>query len=490
MRIRLLLAVLLAAVAARAAPQTATAVGQFRVAFDPSTQPGPYSGRIYVVLAKPNQKRPVEPRLIMGSWFDGTQVLAQDVHDVAATATVAFTGAVLGYPRELAEVEPGEYLAQAVARRSLDSPNVGRGAGDLYSKPVPVMFEAHSDGVLELKLTLVVAEDRFVPSDRVQLFEMVSPSLSRFHGRELKLRAGVVLPPHWRDDSAQHHATLYFIPGFGGSHASAHSLHSLVPQAGPGSDVLFVVPDPTCSLGHSVFADSENNGPWGKALVEELIPALERRFHGAASGEHRYVSGISSGGWSSLWLQVSYPDTFHGCWSHCPDPVDFRDFQRIDLYAPHANMYQDDSGARRGLARMGTTVTLWYDDFARQESVLGPGGQLHSFEAVFSRRGADGEPELLFDRETGDVDQEVARSWEKYDLRLVLERRWKTLGNKLKGKLHIYAGELDTFYLEGAVRRLAQSLQQLGSDAEVVIVPGMPHTIHRPGLEAMFRAIR
>jgi hypothetical protein len=168
--------------------------------------------------------------------------------------------------------------------------------------------------------------------------------------------------------------------------------------------------------------------------------------------------------------------------------VDFRDFQRINLYAGE-NFYRDEKGERRPLARQGDRVMLWYDDFVRQETVMGPGGQIHSFEAVFSPRGADGRPLPVFDRATGKADPEVAKAWEKYDIRLVIERNWETLGPKLKGKLHIYAGEVDTFYLEGAARLLGESLKKLGSDAEVQIVPGMPHTIHQPGVQEMFRTI-
>ena len=121
---------------------------------------------------------------------------------------------------------------------------------------------------------------------------------------------------------------------------------------------------------------------------------------------------------------------------------------------------------------------------------MGPGGQIHAFEAVFSPKGADGNPVPIFDRETGVVDVAATKAWEKYDIRLQLERRWAELGPKLAGKLHVYAGEHDTFYLEGATRLLKASLAELGSDAVVEIVPGMPHTFHAPGITAMWERIR
>ena len=234
--------------------------------------------------------------------------------------------------------------------------------------------------------------------------------------------------------------------------------------------------DAECEWGHHVFADSATNGPRGQALVSEMIPAIDRQFRTVAKPAARFISGHSSGGWSSLWLQVSYPDVFGGVWSSSPDPVDFRDFQRIDLYAvPPLNMYRDPQGARRPIARRGETPVLWYDSFCKMDDVLGRGGQMRSFEAVFSPLGPDGLPRHLWDRRTGQIAPAVAKAWQPYDIRLKLERNWKELGPKLRGKLHITVGSLDTFYLEGAVVRLAAALKKLGSDARITIVPGADH---------------
>lgn len=461
----------------------------FRITFDAATFDRPYTGRVYVVLAR----RPSpEPRLRMGSWFGAPQVFAMDVADLPTGGSITLGPDALAFPKPYADAEPGELHAQAVARVNPDSPNPGRGDGDLYSEPLHITFTpsaAPDAPAAELRLTKTVQARPFRETDRIRLVDIPSPSLSEFHGREIRLRAGVYLPEGWNDDPDRRYPTIYFITGFGGDHAFIHAIPRMIPPDAPAQDVIWVVPDPLCFRGHSVFADSANNGPRGHALLRELIPEVERRFHGASAPDRRYVTGISSGGWSSLWLQVAYPDDFAGCWSHCPDPVDFRDFQRIDLYAPDANMYRDEHGERRPLARQGDRVILHYDDFVRQETVMGPGGQIHAFEAVFSPRAANGEPEPLFDRATGAVNPTVAKAWEAYDIRLILERNWPTLGPKLVGKLHIYAGETDNFYLEGAARLLKDSLQRLGSDAEVVIVPGMGHSIHDPGVRAMLEAI-
>jgi len=173
-----------------------------------------------------------------------------------------------------------------------------------------------------------------------------------------------------------------------------------------------------------------------------------------------------------------------------PDPVDFRDFQRIDLTAADVNMLNTDDGARRPIARMGENIALYYDDFVALETVLGPGGQVHSFEAVFSPKGADGKPRQVFDRATGKVNADVAKMWEKYDIRLILEKNWADLGPKLAGKMHVFAGDVDNFYLDGAARLLKASLAKLGSDAVVEIVPDMGHRLYGKGQEAMLERVK
>ena len=138
-------------------------------------------------------------------------------------------------------------------------------------------------------------------------------------------------------------------------------------------------------------------------------------------------------------------------------------------------MYRDAKGERRPIARMGSRAVIFYDSFSKLEEVMGPGGQLGSFEAVFSPVGTDGAPRKLWNRATGAIDSEVARAWEAYDIRLVVERNWSTLGPRLTGKIHVITGGMDTFYLEGAAQLLKESLARLNSDAVIEIIPGRDH---------------
>ena len=473
----------IAAVAPPAPPDTIA----FKLTFDPARQTTAYTGRVYVIISK-NLERP--PIGAIREWFNPPRIIAKDVRQAAHDAPLFLGTDDLGHPGPLSELPAGTYHIQAVARRNLDNPVPGYGAGDLFSQPQVVELDPARPQTFSLNLDQVAEARPFKETDRIKLVEMVSPSLSRFHEREVRIRASVLLPREWEDRPDARYPALYLIPGFGGDHRMVRFIERIERSDRPAGHHLTVVPDPACFRGHSVFADSANNGPWGHALIEELVPEIERRFHGPQSGSQRYVTGVSSGGWSSLWLQITYPDSFNGCWSHVPDPVDFRDFQRINLYESPANMFTDREGQRRPLARDGETVLLWYDDFVHREDVLGPGGQIHSFEAVFSRRRADGTPAPLFDRETGAVDPAVARSWEAFDIRLVLERNWKKLEPKLAGKLHIFAGGKDTFYLEGAVKLLAASLTNLGSDAEVKVIPEMAHGLYNEALEPMYETIR
>jgi hypothetical protein len=297
--------------------------------------------------------------------------------------------------------------------------------------------------------------------------------LSEFHGRDVHLKATVALPRTYTSETGRRYPIVYEVPGFSGTH-EPHPFYTQNTSK-DGEEFLQVLLNPECPLGHHVFADSANNGPYGRALLEELIPHIESTYRTFRKPETRFVTGHSSGGWSSLWLQVAYPDSFGGVWSTAPDPVDFRDFQRIHLYTPGVNMFVDEQGRPRPIARRGEMPMLFYKAFSDMEVVIGHGGQLGSFEAVFSPRTAEGTPRRLWDRKSGAVDLQTAEAWKAYDIRMKLEREWPTIAPKLAGKLHVYMGGLDTFYLDGATKLLKESLERLGSDAKVEIFPGKDH---------------
>lgn len=306
-------------------------------------------------------------------------------------------------------------------------------------------------------------------------FSIRSQLLSDFLHRDTLIRASVVVP-----DGVDVAAlpVCYSVHGFGGDHIMGLMAGGQLKRAMRDDDapkMVYVFLDASCPLGHHEFADSANNGPWGRALVEEFLPALEAKFGGVRPTSQRFVTGHSSGGWSALWLQVTYPDSFAACWATSPDPVDFRDWSGVDLYASN-NVFVDSTGAKRPLVMRGTEVKTTLEDYVReemQESAIG--GQMASFDAVFSPRGADGQPRLMFDRTTGAIDHTVVDAWKRYDIGLTLRTHWKELGPKLKGKIHVWCGDQDTYRLEGAVKLLQQDLKDLGSDADILLVPGRDH---------------
>jgi S-formylglutathione hydrolase FrmB len=454
---------------APAGKQTAPRTGPaFEVAYPSKLKTEPFSARVYVFLG-PGSSR-LEPRF-GPDWFRPRPFFAREVKGWKPGQYVRIDASADGFPGPLDTLEPGDYAIQAVVRLNPDEPKIGSGEGNAYGSVVHANLDPAKKDAIALEVDKLVPPRVFRETDRIKLAELESPILSAFYHRPIKHRAAVILPT----SSPGHKLpTVYIIPGFGGDHHMAGMMLAGT-RMNFGKDLVRVLLDPNCGTGHHVFADSATNGPRGKALVEEFIPYLEKTFPLVADPRARLLNGHSSGGWSSLWLQVTYPDVFGGTWSTSPDPIDFRDFQRIDLYASGENMFRDRKGGRRPIARMGNTPAIYYDRFSKLEEVMGPGGQLGSFEAVFSPLDSEGKPRKLWDRATGAIDPEVGKAWEAYDIRLVLERNWPALGPKLKGKLHVITGGMDTFYLEGAVQLLKDSLAKLGSDAVVEIIPGRDH---------------
>jgi S-formylglutathione hydrolase FrmB len=442
----------------------------FEVSFTSQVRSTPFTGRVLVFTGPAAGD---EPRF-GPDWFQPQPFYALDVQELAPGVTVRIDQRALGFPVPPTAWPSRSTQFQAVLDQAQDDWRIGTAPGNGMSAAVRAEPNA---GLVRLVIDRVIPEPWFPENARVKLVEIPSPRLTAFSQRPRRLRAGVVLPEGYLDAPQKRFPVLYVIPGFGGDPIEAFDIlggwSSLAAKQGP--NALVVVLDPTAHTGHHVFADSPNNGPVGAALVEEMVPQIDRTFRTVAEPKARLLTGHSSGGWSSLWLQCAYPDVFGGVWSTSPDPVDFRDFLQIDLYASGANLFTDGQGRRRPLARSGGSPVIFFQPFSDMETVLGHGGQLQSFEAVFSPRGADGRPQPLYDRRSGAIDPAVAGEWSRYDIRQKLAREWDVLGPKLAGKLHVYVGDQDTFYLEGAVRLLKQSLAAQGSDAVIELIPGKDH---------------
>jgi S-formylglutathione hydrolase FrmB len=296
-----------------------------------------------------------------------------------------------------------------------------------------------------------------------------STVLSKFWGRPVTADAHILLPDSYYEQPERRYPILYWVQGFGGSGDidMSDELAFQRPMRALGREFIVVFLDGMFDGGHTEFADSANYGPWGTALTTEFMPATETHFR--ADGTERFVGGHSSGGWSALWLQMTYPDLFVSEWSISPDPVDFHDFTGPDVTrVPPQNFFKDDAGH---------DYTI--DSQSLRHFVVGPGWerkQFESFDAVFSPRGANGNAEALFDRRTGVIDPAVQQYWEDHwDIAHLLRANWTTLGPQLRGKLHIIVGTNDQFGLQRPVMLLQRELQSLGSDAEFDYVPDANH---------------
>jgi len=226
---------------------------------------------------------------------------------------------------------------------------------------------------------------------------------------------------------------------------------------------------------HHVFANSANSGPWADAFVTEFIPAVEKEYGAFGKPEGRFLTGHSSGGWSSLWLQISYPEFFGGVWAKAPDPVDFRNFFGINLYN-FTNAFVDPTGNKVQLIRHDEKWIMSFSTYVQKEySECPQKGQMDSFDFAFSPKGKDGNPLPLFDRSDGRINNIALDSWKKYDISLLLRSNWDKYESNLKGKLHIFVGEFDQYRLEGSVLLFKKELEHLGSDAVIIIVPERGH---------------
>lgn len=427
-------------------------------------------------------------------------VAAREISGLVPGGSVQIDADALAFPQGFSKLPPGRYAMQAVLDVNHDYAYSGRGAGDLVSDVGMIDLKP---GVSLPTLTLkTVLPDRFrnwqIPADAPQAMrksmqpqldaarqhskeiDFVSPALTAFRGRPVHMRGWVLTPPDYAQHTEQHYPVVYYTHGYGGSQNTLAFPAATIWQqmkSGTMPPMIWVLLDESLPTGTHEFADSVNNGPWGTALTSELIPHLEKnyRMDGKASG--RFLQGHSSGGWATLWLQVRYPTKFGGTWSTSPDPSDFHDFTGINLYREDANVYHDADGQSYPIVRSKGKVITTFEQFARAERVLGSyGGQIASFEWVFSPRGADGRPLPMFDRDTGAVDPNVVAYWrEHYDIAHRIRTRWPQLKDALDGKVHLYVGTADTFYLDGAAHRLQAAFKEVGGDAEFHFLPGKTH---------------
>ncbi|HWE86217.1 MAG TPA: alpha/beta hydrolase-fold protein [Terracidiphilus sp.] len=475
-----------------AAQQESPAVHTFfRVQAAPSLQQ-PVSGRLLIFLKPGTGDAAIDNDEMHPT---GTWICAREVQDLKPADTVDVDCDETAFPQSFSQLSTGVYEAQAVLDVQHDYNYRGRTIEDWVSPVVTLAgwhpgSEAGSESEPEMVLDHHPPDSpqhaafeklkQAATSDVAQLQEFQSPLLTRFWGRPVSLRAWVVLPPGYSTGGVATYPTAYWTHGFGGDldGALVYGLR-LYERMKSGSmpPMIWVMLDESCAEGTHEFADSANNGPWGAALTAEFIPYLESKYRMDARRDGRFLNGHSSGGWATLQLEVDYPKIFGGTWSTSPDPSDFHDFTGIDLYAPHANVFHRPDGSPYPIERDKGKVIATFEQMTRMEDTEGAyGGQIKSFDWVFSPKSPSGAPEPMFDHATGDVHPDVVAYWhDHYDLANIAETRWAERGPDLKGRIHLYVGTADTFYLDGAAHKMDAVLARLGADAQFHYIPGRTH---------------
>lgn len=501
---------------------------RFEITFPAERSRAPLDGRLLVFISTDTSS---EPRFQVNDAPGTQQVFGVDVENWKPGETRVVDATAFGYPlRSLAEVPRATYRVQALINRYETfhrsdghtvklPPDKGEGQqyarkpGNLYARPRSLVIDPARGEVVRLALDQEIPPvDDFAKQETkyVKYVKIRSERLSKFWGRDTYLAAWVLLPwefdehpsaryplmlnhghfpsgvDGWREtppDSAlkPDYSERFHLAGYNRIQQEyAYQFFKDWTGKGFPRALLVEVQHATPFYDDSYAVNSANNGPYGDAIQYELIPEIERRFRGIGQGWARFTFGGSTGGWEALAVQMFYPDEYNGAWVACPDPIDFRAYTVIDIYSD-SNAYYDSGPFKRVprpahrdyLGHISTTV----EQANHRELALGThtrsGDQWDVWESVYSPVGADGYPKPIWNKLTGVIDHSVAAYWrDNYDLSYILKRDWKTLAPKLNGKLRIYVGDMDNYYLNDAVYLVHDFLRSANPPAGAVVEYG------------------
>ena len=477
----------------------------FQISFSAALTAEKQDGRLLLMLSTLDDN---EPRFQVDNSPDTQLIFGVNVRGWGPDTPTVVDASAIGFPlSDLSEVPPGTYYAQALLNRYKDfhltngktvslPPDRGEGQqwnrkpGNFYSEAVKV--EIGAQGAVSIGLVMDQSIPEIEPpadTEFVKHVRMRSELLSEFWGEDMYVGAHVLLPKGFDEHPEARYPLMifhgHFPSDFGGFRTEPPD-PDLEPEYSERFDIegynilqqqeaydfykqwisddfprfiVIEIQHPTPYYDDSYAVNSASQGPWGDALTYELIPHIEEKFRGIGEGWSRFTYGGSTGGWEAMAVQVFYPEEYNGAFIACPDPIDFRAYMTINIY-DDKNAYWYESQFQK-LPRpahrdyLGHVQASMYD-YNRLEAVLGDKGrsgqQFDIWEATYSPMGDDGYPVRLWNKESGEIDHETAEYWrENYDLMHILRRDWATLGPKLEGKLHIYAGDMDNYYLNNAV---------------------------------------
>ncbi len=486
----------------------------FHIRFSPELVGQAQDGRLLLLLSNNNK---TEPRFQITDALNTQLIFGLDVEGMKPGEVVKIGTSAFGYPiQSLADIPAGEYYVQALLNRyetfTLKTghtvklpPDKGEGQqwntkpDNFYSEPVKLFIDPARGGTFDIVM------DRKIPpvaepkeTRYLRYVKIESKRLSEWWGRPTYLGAWVLLP-HGFDEHPEARYPLMIFHGhfpteFGGfsetppdpnmdttdynprfgiygyKKIQAQEAYNFYRQWTSKNFPRFLV----VQIQHanpyyddSYAVNSANLGPYGDAIMYDLIPEIEKRFRGIGQGWARFTYGGSTGGWEALAAQIFYPDLLNGCFAACPDPIDFRAYCLVNIYEDkNAYYYESDFKTleRPGHRNYLGQITATLKQMNHRELALGTrsrsGQQWDIWQAVYSPQGEDGYPKPIWDKLTGTIDHEVAAYWrENYDLRYILQRDWATLGPKLEGKIHIYCGDMDNYYLNNAVYLMEEFLK-------------------------------
>jgi hypothetical protein len=474
-----------------------------------------FDGRLLLLFSNNNA---AEPRFQISDALSTQIILGKNVDQWAIGSTQSIAQEAYGFPKErLSDIPAGDYYVQVLLHKyetfHLKNGKVvklpmdrGEGQhwnlapGNIYSKPIKIHFDPKNTEVVQLTIDQIIppiiepTDSKYIKHIKIQ-----SKLLTEFWGRPMYLGAHILLPEGF-DTHPNVKYPLAIYHGHFPSDISGFSTTPPNPNLIPDTSARFnitgynkiqeeeayqfykqwtgpnfprvlaiEIQHATPYYDDSYAVNSANMGPYGDAITYELIPEIEKQFRGIGQGWARFTYGGSTGGWEALAVQVFYPNEYNGAYAACPDPIDFNHYTTINIYKDENAYYAKSDfkdlarpSHRNYLGHINSTIK----ETNQRELALGThsrsGDQYDVWEAVFSPMGEDGYPKRIFDKHSGTIDKSVAAYWkENYDLAHIIKRDWPKIGEQLKGKIHLYVGDMDNYYLNNAVYTAEDMLKQL-----------------------------
>lgn len=489
----------------------------FRINISPNLKQVGLDGRLLLLVSTNHAK---EPRFQISDATNTQMVFGKDVENWQTGKSQLVGVDAFGYPVErLNNIPAGDYYVQALLHKYEtfhlktghtvklpmdrgEGQHWNQAPGNIYSTPVKIHIDPAASNEISITIDQEIPPIK-EPEDTkyIKHIKIQSKMLSEFWGRPMFLGAHILLPEGFDEHQDVKYPLAifhgHFPTDFEGFRTTAPD-PALVPDTSDrfhitgyniiqqqeeygfykqwtGADFPRVI---AIEIQHanpyyddSYAVNSANLGPYGDAITYELIPEIENRFRGIGKGWARFMYGGSTGGWEVLAAQIFYPDEYNGCYAACPDPIDFHHYTSVDIYNDKNAYYVASDfkklqrpGHRDYLGHISATVK----EMNQRELALGSrsrsGDQFDIWEAVFSPMDTDGYPKRIYDKYTGVIDTSVARHWrDNYDLTHIIKRDWPLIGEKLKGKIHLYVGDMDNYYLNNAVYTAEDMLKKLSN---------------------------